>query len=336
MFPVSNPSRSPRFSFFGPLALAIALTALSPAYGRSEKSLPAPSEGFLKYWKSGLAELTTYRGLEERYGAMRAHSTVMVFVYEEIDDKTRIKIESDRIPPERAIPVLKLNRLLHFNTGIYDYNVMTSVFTGLEGPGVTRPFLPRKIALTVQEWCGMVFQEVLPRKDGIHLAWHSYFESEGEGKRVLPMPEGQAVYEDELPILLRELDGEWMMAGESKAISLFPAEWRTRKKHRPAAWTPATLEKKSGFEYKARNQAWPAMTFVLRQEDDTTTWIIEDKAPRKLLAWHVSTGAYGEFQTTTRKTYWIRNKPENEKLREGMELPLSPPIPARGTLSPRP
>jgi hypothetical protein len=288
------------------------------------------STAFMQYWKSGLAEISSYAGLEERYGSMRTHSSVLIFVYEEIDDKTRIKVESDRIPMVRQIPILKLNRLLHFNTGIYDYSVMTSVFAGLSGPGVTRPFLPRKIALTAQEWCGMVFQELLPRERTLDLVWHSYFEAEGEGKRSLKLPKGDVVYEDELPILLRELDGDWMVSGETKTVQLFPAEWRTRKMHKPASFAAAMVHKESGLNYSQANKVFPATSFTVSTPWDTTTWVIENQPPRKVLAWRVSTGAYGELKATTRKSYWLRNKPENQPLRQELGLPISNPPPPQG------
>jgi hypothetical protein len=293
----------------------------------------APSDAFLKYWKSGLAEISTYGGQEERYGSLRNEVSTLIFVYEEIDSKTRIKVESPKVPLSRQVPVLKLNRLQHFNTGLYDYSVMTSVFSGLTGPGVQRPFDVQKVALTVQEWCGLVYQQAIPRGRNLNLTWHSYFESEGEGQRSIPIP-AQAVYEDELPILLRELDGPWMQPGDSMQVSLYPREWRTRKRHQSPKFEPATIVKSSELKYvqSGRNQA--AFAFTVRAPWDTTVYYVETQSPQKLLAWHASTGAYAEWQHSVRKTYWLRNRPEHEPLRDELSLPHQPTPPPKGKVQP--
>src|SRR3712207_4026037 len=94
-------------------ALALAFAATAGSAG--------PSPAFVKYWKSGLAELASYAVTTERYGEPRRAEAVLVFVHEEIDDDTRIKVESGKTPPAKRLPVLKLNNVLKFTTGIYDY-----------------------------------------------------------------------------------------------------------------------------------------------------------------------------------------------------------------------
>src|SRR5688500_8504025 len=118
-------------------SLPVLLLVLSLAGGNAAaaETVAAPSPAFMQYWKSGLAELTSYDVAAERYGEMRKGQGVMVFVYEEINADTRIKVESAKTPPAKRIPVLKLNNVLKFSTGVYDYSIMTSVFAGLTVPG---------------------------------------------------------------------------------------------------------------------------------------------------------------------------------------------------------
>src|SRR5689334_16334699 len=66
-------------------APAAHVASAAPAPAQSPESGPAPSADFLAYWKSGLAELSSYAVTVERYGEMRKGQAVLVFVYEEIN-----------------------------------------------------------------------------------------------------------------------------------------------------------------------------------------------------------------------------------------------------------
>ena len=86
--------------------------------------------------------------------------------------------------------VLKLNNVLKFTTGIYDYSVMTSVFSAVEGFRGTKPFELMKVNLSSQEWCGHIFDEVRVADGGVRGALNSYFEREGLRSYSLDIPEG--------------------------------------------------------------------------------------------------------------------------------------------------
>lgn len=327
-FPAVLPIRLSRFVFTGlcmagfaamfpgEVAAAPAEIARTPA----SAALPVPSPEFLSYWKSGLAELSSYAVTTSRYGESRRAQGVMVFVYEEIDDRTRIKVESDRVPLARRVPVLKLNNVLKFNTGIYDYSVMTSVFAGLTGPGVTRPFDPRKVSFSSQEWCGNVYHQVLPRPDGLVSTLHSYFESEGDAETVLPYPKETLYYEDEMAILLRELDGAFLKTGESRRIDLVPSLWGRRKRHLPLAFLEATLTKVGPETFTSRSGPRRAIKWTLAWKGHAMAYHVEADAPRKLLAWDDGKGEKGELVASVRKTYWERNRNEDEPLRKELGL----------------
>lgn len=321
----SSTHRLPLFS----LRTASLLTALLLAGSLLPSPAPAagPGAAFLKHWKSGLAELSSYSVDTRRYGEARAGEAVLVFVYEEVDDRTRIKVESDRVPPARRVPVLKLNHLLKFNTGIYDYSVMTSVFAGLPGgPGVSRPFEPRKVSFTSQEWCGHVYQQVLPRKEGLVSTIHSYFEAEGDSTSVIPWPAkgpgagGSVHYEDELPILVRELDGELLPSGGGLDILLVPSLWERRKRHAPLAPVPARLTKGGVETRKAPGGLRKAVKWTLVREGQTMDYWVEAESPRRLLGWDDGRGEKGEIRATVRKTYWNLNGNRDAGLRKELGL----------------
>jgi hypothetical protein len=280
----------------------------------------SPSPAFLEYWKSGLAELSSYAVTTERYGEMRPGQGVLVFVYEEIDADTRIKVETGKTPAARRVPVLKLNNTLKFTTGVYDYSVMTSVFAGLSGPGVGRPFEPRKISFSSQEWCGNVFHQIIPKASGLVSDIRSYFEAEGDAVTTLPYPAGPVFYQDEMPILLRELDGVFLKAGESMRINLVPGLWERRKRHVPLDFTKALLAKVGTESIKAGKEEKTAVKWTLESMGVTTVYHVEASMPHRLLAWENTRGEKGVLIKSLRSTYWERNHNSDEPLRSKLGL----------------
>lgn len=305
-------------------ALRWLLAAGWAAMAMGAETRPGPSAEFMRYWKSGLAELASYNLTTERYGEMRKGQGVLVFVYEEINADTRIKVESDKTPPAKQVPVLKLNNVLKFTTGIYDYSVMTSVFAGLAGgPGVSRPFEPRKVSFTSQEWCGNVFHQIIPRKNGLESEIHSYFESEGDAKVTLPYPataSGAVYYEDEMPILVRELDGAFLKEGESRTLNIVPGLWERRKRHVPLGFTTAVLSKAGKDAVKIGKENHETVKWTLVNGSITTTYHVEAAMPHRLLAWENTKGEKGELLASVRKTYWEHNHNQDEPLREELKL----------------
>ena len=297
-----------------PLPIVLFLFMAGTAAARS------PGPAFVKYWNSGLAEISSYTVITERYGEFRRAQAVMVFVYEELDDRTRIKVESASTPPERRVPVLKLNHVLKFNTGIYDYSLMTSVFAGLTGPGVTRPFAPRKISFSSQEWCGNVYHHLIPREEGLRSEIRSYFESEGDAEYTLPYPVGTVVYEDELPILLRELDGEWLKPGEAREVQLVPSLWGVRKRHVPMAFFKATIRKEGREKRTLAGRDWEAWKWTVKKDGGGAAYYIETAYPHKLLAWEDSRGEKGGLIKSLRSTYWAKHGNKDEPLRKELGL----------------
>jgi hypothetical protein len=317
----------------GPLAGILASPLLFCAVAMAAPSAIAPSPDFLKYWRSGLAEISSYAITAERYGELRRGQGVMVFVYEEIDADSRIKVETEKTPVAKRVPVLKLNNVLKFTTGVYDYSVMTSVFAGLSGPGVQRRLQPQKVSFTSQEWCGSVFHQLLPRAKGLVSEIHSYFEAEGDAVKTLPYPGTIAAdgspffyYEDELPILIRELDGPILKDGEAKRIQMVPSLWERRKRHVPLAFSEATLTKAGPESRTQGGKKIAAVKWTLELPGLMCTFHVEAAAPRKLLAWENNHGEKGALIASIRNAYWEHNHNRDAYLREklGLEFGLEP------------
>src|SRR5262249_4708755 len=163
--------------------------------------VPVAAEDFWAHWGDGKAEMNGYRATVPRYGAVRAGTDVLVFVTEDMSDSLRVKADPGKHPASDVYPVMKLNVVRHFQTGIYDYDVMTSTFARV-APG----WPVRKISFSSQEWCGHVYHQLLPRADKVPGLFHSYFDGEADGADDLAFPK-DGVFEDELPILLRGWNG---------------------------------------------------------------------------------------------------------------------------------
>ena len=119
---------------------------------------PLRADDFWAHWGDGKAELNGYRLTQPRYGAPRAGTAILIYVTEDMSDSLRVKADPGKHPKSDVYPVLKLNAIRDFQTGIYDYNVMTSIFARV-APG----WPVAKLSFSSQEWCGHVWHQLLPR-----------------------------------------------------------------------------------------------------------------------------------------------------------------------------
>ena len=83
---------------------------------------------FHSYWYNHGAEITRFELEQSRYGEIHPGHAILIFVTEPFLPDIHVKsdYESSR---KKSIPVLKLNLIKRFSTGIYDYSMMKSVFT---------------------------------------------------------------------------------------------------------------------------------------------------------------------------------------------------------------
>lgn len=125
---------------------------------------------FNDYWNQGKAEINRFELSQARYGELRNGDAIMVFVTEDFLLDKLVKKESNTT--EKSAPILKLNYITKFNTGIYDYSMMSSVFTPINGTE------PMKITSSSQEWCGHTWLQI-DNTEGMHfITSSSYFEKE--------------------------------------------------------------------------------------------------------------------------------------------------------------
>ena len=279
-------------------------------------AVPAGAQDFWQHWGDGQAEVNGYRLTQPRYGAARTGTAVYVFVTEGFSDRLRVKSDPGRHPENEVYPVMKLNAVRDFNTGVYDYNVMTSTFLRV-APG----WPVAKVSFSSQEWCGHVWHQIVPRDGRVGGVFHSYFDGEADGEEDLELPEG-AVFEDALPVVLRGLSGDLLEAGESRVVPFLPSMLHSRLTHTPLAWTTARVTRSTETaELAVPAGTFEVTTFTVEVEDGRRlTFAIEVAPPHRLVR---QTGASGEelaLTGSTRMAYWKLNAPGGEKYLEEIGL----------------
>jgi hypothetical protein len=263
-------------------------------------ALPARADGFWKDWGDGQAELDGYALTQPRYGESRRGQAVMIFVTEEFSDALRVKADPGQHPKSDLVPVLKLNFVRDFQTGIYDYNTMVSTWVRTEfKPDAPWPLY--KLVLSSTEWCGSVYSQWLARNGRLEGVSHSYFDGEADQTASLPIPPG-GVAEDQVPILVRGLRGDWLTDGESRTVPFLPSSLRARLLHKPQAWGEATISRK-GFVYT-----------VAEKGGDTIAWTVDAAPPHRILSWKSSSGEAGRLTGWARLKYWELHREGDEKL----------------------
>lgn len=134
-------------------------------------------ETFSDYWYSGLAEITTYKLEQGQYGTTFPGVVTTIFVTEDFDVDKHVKPDLVEVEGQVTVPVLKLNKMKHFQTGIYPYHKMLSTFTPIVEGDAGRAI---KITAGAMEWCGQNFSQWNLRDDRWQLHSFSYFERQGD------------------------------------------------------------------------------------------------------------------------------------------------------------
>jgi hypothetical protein len=275
----------------------------------------ARADEFESHWRDGKAELDGYRLTISRYGEERAGTAVMIFVTEPFSESKRVKEERPPSDPSDTIDVLKLNLVRDFQTGIYDYNTMVSVFVR------AATMEPLKVTLSSAEWCGHVYAELIVRQKEIRGSVASYFEDES-GPIVLGRPAG-GLMEDELFIALRGLRGDFLAAGETRVVPYLPGVLFSRLSHQPLAWTQATIERKR----ELHPTEVPAGIFMTRVYEvrvagrGTGTFAIEDAYPHRIIRWSLPPDVSGMLTGSKRLKYWALHGEGDESHLESLGLP---------------
>jgi hypothetical protein len=242
---------------------------------------------------------------------MRTGEAVLITVTESFSATEAVK--SDRGGPGTH-PVLKLNQIADFQTGVYDYNTMTSAFMRLDG-GLPRG-VPARLGFSMQEWCGQTSTRVVADEGALVHSVDSYFEGESSGPTRVSIPTG-ALAEDTLAGLLRGLTGP-PPEGE---VSLLPRLMDNQLHHRELAWRDATLERGAAQQLDTPAGSMDVTPWTLRGgAQGTRTWYIGVAPPHLLVGWDGEDGERARMSGQLRTAYWQQAGEGQEALRAELGL----------------
>ncbi len=286
------------------------LIACSPAKVEFSTNLP---EEFKDYWYKGEAELNSYNLEQARYGAMHNGKAVLIFVTEDFSKKKQVKLDNPQEAGDDAVKVMKLNAMKKFNTGIYPYSMMKSVFTPVDQQQYPHSL---KVTTSSQEWCGHTFTQLNLEGNNYDVLLHSYFEAEGEQEFSV----NAALLEDEIWNIIR-LNPEALPIGE---IEIIPGTFYQRLSHKEIKKAKATASVESAGEHKKYILNYPEYERTLSIE-------FQEGFPHKIMGWEETyRDGFGEnarmlttkatLDETMKLDYWTHNSPADSVLREKLNL----------------
>lgn len=269
------------------------------------------------YWYQGKAEISRYELIQNRYGDLHPGYAVMIFVTE--DFLTDKQVKNDRYENTNTIHILKNNQIKKFPTGVYDYSVMSSVFTPTDVMDYPNTL---KVSTSTQEWCGHTYMQLNFRNNRYVSELHSYFEDEADMVTQLD----KAILEDELFNRIR-LSPKTLPLGKIKVI---PSTQIARLKHLDYTVVNAVayLEEYNGADFDAESLMVYSVNFPAL--DRKLEIVFEEKSPYKIEGWidsYPSTFDQKVRKTIAKKTheryspYWKENSLSNMNLRESLGLP---------------
>jgi len=269
----------------------------------SMKNAQELSEAFKSYWYAGEAELTSYKLSQARYGELREGTAMMVFVTEPFLPEVQVKADKQK---DSNISVLKLNATKTFNTGIYPYSIMTSIFYP-----VANNQSALKVSTSVQEWCGHVYSQ-LNNRNSYEITSHSYFQGEADQNFTLD----KSALEHDIWTKLR-IDPTTLNLDTKRMI---PSLEYLRLKHKDLKAYNVDLSQSQLQDTLVTVLKYPELNRTLKIHQDPNF-------PFEILSWF-ETYPDGNTTLTTKairmkrlkSPYWNKNANKHEVLRDSLGL----------------
>jgi hypothetical protein len=249
----------------------------------------------LEVFKNG-AEVTAYHTVQPCFGELKEGMTILIFNPEVISRATRLEIpDTARAPKGDPVQAIFCGRMLKFKAGIEDYTAMTSVFSATGFALGRDPYYPLKIALSVADWSGSLYQQLVMDGKGAKRSLNSYSEAEGDKADYLPEPGEEAYYEDNLLVLIRELGGVVMKMGQKKECRIMPSLWYARVTGKPPGFEPGVIEKKMGKRHMVGNAFRMSTLWSWKVGERTVEYWVDQSYPHAILEWKDSEGGAGQL-----------------------------------------
>lgn len=266
------------------------------------------------YWYKGTAEISSYTLDQNRYNDVHPGQAVLIFVTE--DFLTDKMVKNDHYKNPNSAPILKTNMIRKFPTGIYDYSMMTSVFTPVNSDKHVQTF---KISSSSQEWCGHTYMQVVQTGKGYDMNLHSYFENEADQEKHIEA----AVFEDEMFNRIR-INPASLPTGRFKMYMSLVDSRLMHKEFKPYQ-VDATLTDYNGSDFQG--QHLKSYKLVYSELKRTVEIFYSSDAPYVIEGWKETyPGFDGNERTTTatrRKTiqraYWQEHDLKDMELKKLLE-----------------
>ncbi|GGG35659.1 hypothetical protein [Bizionia arctica] len=271
-----------------------------------EKDITPTTNQFNTYWYSGKAELNSYELKQSRYGEIREGEVVLVFVTEPFSIGKQVKLDNPQDAEKDNVTVMKLNNIRKFNTGIYDYSIVTSTFTPIDLKKYPHTL---KSNTSIQEWCGHTFTQLNFKDQNYNIKQFSYFEAEGDTETNIPV----ALLEDELMTLIRLNKGQ-LPLGE---IDMIFSTIYSRFAHHDLKATKAKIS-------KTETDTIVTFNIVYLKYNRQVSIDVQKEFPYKILSWTEDDGdgliTEARLKKSINEPYWNQKSLKDEAKREELQL----------------
>ena len=266
----------------------------------------ADENAFWQHWSDGKAEVSAYRVTQKRYNEYRDGTVFLIYVTEPFSKSRQIKVDYyDGKNPDHTI-ALKLNIIENFQTGIYDYRLMTSHFFD-----AANGLVPLKAVFSSQEWCGTAYEQINWLPKAPRIAINTYFE--GVSLNTTLPKDSRLV--DSLFVY-----GRGLLRGGPRNATSFSRRWIESAKQRRLAHRTANRYKANptfGVEQNIPTAMGTLKGRPLsfkRASGAKCTINFETKSPYRVLGWQCSDGETATLMGSMRTDYWSKTKQSDAAL----------------------
>lgn len=239
------------------------------------------------YWDGGKAEFNIYGAEIVRYGTPRPCEVLHVLVREPFDPKQLVKPDNPNQPG--AIPVLKMNQILHVPTGLYVYQQMHSNYWRVDNAQLL------KFSLTSNDSCGNTYKEARRNGDRLTYDYRTYWDGMASGSEELAPPANSYFY-DELPWLVRTID--FTKPGTPFEVQLAGS---------------AINSKKDAFNFQPAKISFTAteraIDVTVEHGGGRDVFVLDRDGPHLLREWKAADGSRLKMKRNLKVDYWNYNKP---------------------------
>ncbi|MFY0650398.1 MAG: hypothetical protein JXQ96_00125 [Cyclobacteriaceae bacterium] len=269
---------------------------------------------FGSYWYQGKAELSSFKLTQARYGELREGEAVLIFVTEDFSKSKQVKLDDPKANKADAVKVLKLNHTRNFNTGLYPYSMMESVFTPVYRNDNDKTL---KVTTSSQEWCGHTFSQLNLKNKKYKVSSKSYFESDGDEN----IEVNAVLLESELMNLIR-LNPEYIPLG---TVEIIPNGIYARLSHKGFKPQEATISSSRLDDQKSQ------LIIEYKSIKRNVKLTFGSRFPCEILGWEEEYqsgfGSKAKMMTTTAERkkkilldYWTKNHLSDSTYRRELML----------------